>query len=87
MLNNFLTAYLDDLLIYSVNKKEHTEYMKRVLQRLHKAGLQADIQKCEFSVTQTKYLGFIILTHGLGVNLEKIQAITKWLALTIVKGL
>ena len=72
MLDDFLTAYLDDLLIYSANKKEHTEHVKRVLQRLHEAGLQADIRKCEFSVTQTKYIGFIISTHGLGVDPEKI---------------
>ena len=39
MLDNFLIAYLDDLLIYSANKKEHMEHVKRVLQRLHKAGL------------------------------------------------
>src|SRR6266480_1829751 len=87
MLNDFLIVYLDDLLIYSVNKKEHTEHVKRVLQRLHEAGLQVDIRKCEFSITQTKYLRFIILTHGLGVDPEKIQAITKWPALTTVKGL
>ena len=87
MLDDFLTAYLDDLLIYSANKKEHTEHVKRVLQRLHEAGLQADIRKCEFSVTQTKYLGFIVSTHGLGVDPEKIQAITEWPAPTTVKGL
>ena len=87
MLDDFLTAYLDDLLIYSANKKEHTEHVKRVLQRLHEAGLQADIRKCEFSVTQTKYLGFIVSIHGLGVDPEKIQAITEWPAPTTVKGL
>jgi len=72
MLDNFLMAYLDDLLIYSENKKEHMKHVKRVLQRLHEAGLQVDIQKCEFSITETKYLRFIILTHGLEVNPEKI---------------
>lgn len=71
MLDDFLTAYLDDL-IYSGNKKEHFEHVKMVLQRLREAGLQADIRKCKFSVTKTKYLGFIVSTKGLEVDPEKI---------------
>ncbi len=39
MLNDFLTAYLNNLLIYSENKKEHMKHVKRVLQRLREAGL------------------------------------------------
>ena len=39
MLDEFLTAYLDDLLIYSESKEEHTEHVKKVLQRLQEAGL------------------------------------------------
>ena len=50
-LDDFYTAYLDDILIYSNNAKEDEIYVKKVLQRLRDAGLQADIKKCEFSVT------------------------------------
>ena len=87
MLDEFLTAYLDDLLIYSESRKEHTEHVKKVLQRLREAGLQADIRKCEFSVTKTKYLGFIVSTKGLEVDPEKIQAIIDWASPITVKGL
>ena len=61
-LDVFCTAYLDDILIYSSNKLEHKEYVRKVLVRLREAGLQADIKKCEFGVQRTKYLGFIIST-------------------------
>jgi hypothetical protein len=47
-----------------------------VLQRLQEAGLQVNIKKTEFHVTRTKYLGFIISTQDLKVNLKKISAIT-----------
>ena len=57
------------------------------MQRLREAGLQADIRKCEFSVTKTKYLGFIVSTKGLEVDPEKIQAIIEWTISTTVKGL
>ena len=38
-LNDFCTAYLDDILIYSENELEYKSYVKKVLERLWKAGL------------------------------------------------
>ena len=57
-LDDFCTAYLDDILIYSSNELEHWEHVRKVLQRLREAGLQVDIKKSEFGVKRTKYLGF-----------------------------
>jgi hypothetical protein len=74
-LDVFCTAYLDDILIYSSNKLEHEEHIKKVLIRLREVGLQADIKKYEFGVKRTKYLGFIISTEGIEVDQDKIQAI------------
>src|SRR5436305_11067879 len=85
-LDDFCTAYLDDILIYSSNPLEHNEHVRKVLLRLRKAGLQADIKKCEFNVTYTKYLGFVISTNGVEVDLEKVEAIRNWKQPTIVKG-
>jgi len=33
-LDDFYTAYLDNILIYSNNKLEHEHYMRKVLKRL-----------------------------------------------------
>ena len=38
-LDDFVTAYLDDILIYSENELEHTEYVRKVIKRLQEAGL------------------------------------------------
>jgi hypothetical protein len=38
-LNDFYTAYLDDILIYSEHKLEHEEHVYKVLQQLCKASL------------------------------------------------
>jgi len=85
-LDKFLTAFVDDLLIYSKNMKEHQEHVRLVLERLRSAGLQASISKCEFHVTRTKYLGFIITTEGIEVDPEKISVIKKWAVPTTVRG-
>ena len=86
-LDDFCTAYLDDILIYSDDVLSHYEHVNKVLQRLRDAGLQADIRKCEFGVTCTKYLGFIISTDGIEVDPEKIEVIYYWKEPETVKGI
>jgi hypothetical protein len=85
-LDDFCTAYLDDILIYSENELEHEEHVRKVLLRLRQAGLQADIQKSEFSVKRTKYLGFIISTDGIEADPEKTAVIDQWEPPRTVKG-
>ena len=77
-LDNFITAFVDDLIIYSKNETEHEKHVKMVLERLHAAGLQASIKKCKFHITQTKYLGFILTTEGIEGDPEKTQVIHDW---------
>jgi predicted oxidoreductase len=74
-LDNFYTAYLDDILIYLEDPLQYKEHVCKVLLRLYKAGLQADIKKYKFNVTRTKYLRFVISTNRVEVDLEKVKAI------------
>ncbi len=74
-LDNFYTAYLDNILIFSNNKLEHKHYVRKVLKRLHNASLQINLKKCKFHVTRTKYLGFIISTNSIKVNPDKISVV------------
>ena len=85
-LDDFCTAYLDDIMIYSENELEHEEHVRKVLQRLRKAGLEADIKKSEFGVKRTKYLGFIISTDGIEADPEKTSVIDQWELPRNVKG-
>ena len=85
-LDNFITAFVDDLIIYSKNETEHEKHVKMVLEWLCTAGLQASIKKCEFHVTWTKYLGFILTTEGIEVDPEKIQVIYNWKVPSTVQG-
>ena len=51
---------MNDILVFSKTLYEHKKYAKTVLVCLQAAGLQLDIDKCEFEVHETKYLGLII---------------------------
>ena len=73
--NKFCTAYLDDILIYSSNLKEHKDYVRLVLAKLREFGIQADIDKYKFHMTKTKYLELIISTEGIKIDPAKIETI------------
>ena len=88
-LDNFCSAYLDDIIIYSSGSlQDHREKVKSVLARLQEAGLQCDLDKCAFEVQSTKYLGFIIEAgKGIRMDPDKVKAIQDWEAPTTVKGI
>ena len=74
-LNVFVTVYIDDILIYSQSKKEHQNHVKTILTKLQAAGLQLDIEKCEFNVEEVKYLGLIIAKREIRMDPAKITVI------------
>jgi hypothetical protein len=69
---------MDDIVIFSQNWEEHVIYVRRVLEKLRDAGLQADITKYEFFVTKIKFLGLIVSVNRIRMNPEKIRTILKW---------
>ena len=87
-LNEFCSAYIDDILIYiDGSRTEHQKQIKKILKRLREAGLQLDVSKCEFEVKTTKYLGFIIeVNKSIAMDPAKVETIVKWEAPRTVKG-
>ncbi|GKD19002.1 putative reverse transcriptase domain-containing protein [Tanacetum coccineum] len=47
-LDKFMIVFIDDIFIYSKNKKEHEEHLKEVLDLLKKEKLYSKFSKCEF---------------------------------------
>ena len=79
--------YLNDILIYSEIKAEHEIHVKRVLQKLHKVSLQADIIKCAFYIKKIPYLELIIIIKEVKMNSAKVSIITEWLILVNIKNI
>lgn len=80
LLDDFCSAYVDDILIYTNGSlMEHQDHVRKVLVRLRDAGLQLDIDKCEFEVKETRYLGFVV-SAGKGIKMDpaKVKAIEQW---------
>ena len=78
MLDVCVVIYLDDILIYSDNPAEHDNHVREVLRRLRLNNLYAKVEKCEFGVETTNFLGFIVSPNGLQMDESKVQTIRDW---------
>ena len=83
-LDQFVVIYLDDILVYSKTKNEHSQHVKEVLGILRKHRLYAKITKCEFFQKRIEYLGHYISAEGVAVDDRKVKAIKDWPAPTTV---
>jgi hypothetical protein len=70
-LDDFVVCYLDNILIFSKNEKDH-KLVQMVLQKLYDAGLYAKLEKYVFHQPQVKFLGYIIFVEGLSKDPKKI---------------
>lgn len=87
-LDDFATAYMDDILIFSDgSRQDHIAKVRRVLKALAEAGLYLDPKKCAFATKEVKYIGFIIKAgEGIACDPEKLRAIREWEAPSQLKG-
>ncbi|GKC41899.1 putative reverse transcriptase domain-containing protein [Tanacetum coccineum] len=81
-LDKFVIVFIDDILIYSRDEKEHEEHLKTILELLKKEELYAKFSKCEFWIYTVKFLGHVIDSSGIHVDPAKIEAVKNWASLT-----
>jgi len=74
-LDDFASAYLDDVLIYSDSEEEHVSHVKWMMQRLLEAELYLKPEKCEFHKETERYLGLIISAKGISMDEGKVETV------------
>ena len=82
----YAMCYIDDIIIFSETFEDHMTHLEDILNRLKKAGLKVKVSKCDFLMSQVKYLGHVISSKGISPDPEKTKAIEKLNPPTSVKG-
>ena len=72
-LDYFVVVYLNDILVFSKNEKNHKNHVQLVLEKLRSAGLYAKLEKCVFHQPQVEFLGYIISGEGLPWTLKRLK--------------
>nr|GFC83612.1 putative reverse transcriptase domain-containing protein [Tanacetum cinerariifolium] len=77
-LDKFVIVFIDDIMIYSKDKKEHEEHLRQILKLLKKEELYAKFSKCEFWIPKVQFLGHVIDSQSIHVDPAKIESIKDW---------
>ena len=71
-------VYLDDIMVFSDNPKDHIVRLEAVFKKLATAGLKLKPSKCFFFKEEIDYLGHLVSGKGVATSPKKIEAVTKW---------
>ena len=74
-LDQFVVVFVNDILIYSKSEEEHEGHLRIVLQALRDHQLYAKFIKCEFWLTEVKFLGHVVSNLSVSVDPEKVEVI------------
>ena len=75
-LDQFVVVFVDDILIYSQSEWEHEYHLRIVLQLLRDHQQYAKFSKCEFLLTEVRFLGHVV--SALGVSVDPDEAVMSW---------
>jgi hypothetical protein len=78
LMNSVFMVELDNILVYSKNKKEHEGHLRIVLQRLRDHQLYVKYNKCDFWLGEVPFLGHVISSEGISMDPSKMCDVLDW---------
>jgi hypothetical protein len=71
-------VYLDDILIFTEDLNHHQQVLQTVLQELCRHRLSLKLEKCQFEMLETEYLGVVVGNGQVCMDAVKVQRVTDW---------
>ena len=75
-----MEVYIDDMLIKSKERPDHTTNLQQVFDLLRTYGMKLNPVKCAFGVSASRFLGFMMTQRGIEANPSQLKAILESLA-------
>ena len=69
--------YIDDFLIHASTKEEHDAILSKVLERARSIGIKFNKDKCNFHLSEIKFIGHIFNKNGVKPDNDKIKSIVE----------
>ena len=78
-LDIFVIVYLDDILIYTKDLGQpYIEAVHWVLDQLRKYSLIANLKKCHFYQDEVCFMGYIVSSKKISIEVKQIEIVRKW---------
>ena len=85
-LQDFVAAYLDDLIVHSNTCEDHLKHVRVIMQRQRETGLTVKPTKCQFGVEQCVYLGHVVGGGTVRPEASKVKTVEEFAVPTTKKG-
>jgi hypothetical protein len=72
---DFVSVYLDDILVFSRSLGEHMVHLKTVIEKLAEVGLKLNPSKCRFAKKELEYLGHVVSRDGVKTSPRLVEAV------------
>ncbi len=79
LVDQIYIMFLNDIFIYFNIFEKYKKYIKNVLKRFNQYNFFINLNKCKFYIQKVFFLGFVISSEGIFIEIDCIQTILQWL--------
>ena len=87
LLDNTMEVYIDDMLVKSKQRPDHTAHLQQTFDLLREYGMKLNPLKCAFGVSAWRFLGFMVTQRGIEANPAQLKTILQSPAPSFKKGI